>query len=84
MGAQWKQAGRVANANKKGQIIGKLTKEIAVAAKLGGPNPDSNFRLRGALEAARKASVTRRHDRARYQERLGTGRRCHDLRAHHL
>jgi YebC/PmpR family DNA-binding regulatory protein len=59
MGAQWKQAGRVANANKKGQIVGKLTKEIAVAAKLGGPNPDGNFRLRGALEAARKASVPR-------------------------
>lgn len=59
MGAQWKQAGREANANKKGQIVGKLTKEIAVAAKLGGPNPDSNFRLRTAVEAARKASVTK-------------------------
>ena len=53
MGAQWKHAGQVANANKKGQIVGKLTKEIAIAAKLGGPNPEGNFRLRGALEAAR-------------------------------
>lgn len=59
MGAQWKQAGRVANANKKGQIVGKLTKEIMVSAKLGGPNPEGNFRLRAAVEAARKASVTR-------------------------
>lgn len=59
MGAQWKQAGRVANANKKGQIVGKLTKEIMVAAKLGGPNIDGNFRLRTAVDAARRASVTR-------------------------
>lgn len=59
MGAQWKQAGRVANANKKGQIVGKLVKEIMVAAKIGDPNPDNNPRLRAAVEAAKKASVTR-------------------------
>ncbi|MBI3543236.1 MAG: YebC/PmpR family DNA-binding transcriptional regulator [Deltaproteobacteria bacterium] len=59
MGAQWKQAGRVANANKKGQIVGKLAKEIAISVKLGGVNPDGNFRLRAALEAARKNSVPR-------------------------
>jgi YebC/PmpR family DNA-binding regulatory protein len=59
MGAQWKQAGRVANANKKGQIIGKMVKEITVAAKVGDPNPDNNARLRAAIEAARKQSVTR-------------------------
>jgi YebC/PmpR family DNA-binding regulatory protein len=59
MGAQWKQAGKaVANA-KKGAIIGKLTKEIIVAAKLGGPDPGANFRLRGALEDARRNSVPR-------------------------
>lgn len=59
MGAQWKAAGRSANANKKGQIVGKLTKEIIVAAKLGGPDPSANFRLRGAIEDAKKASVTK-------------------------
>jgi YebC/PmpR family DNA-binding regulatory protein len=59
MGAQWKQAGRVENANKKGKIVGKLTKEIMVAAKIGDPNPDNNHRLRAAVEAARRASVTR-------------------------
>ena len=59
MGAQWKHAGQQANANKKGQIIGKLTKEIIVAAKMGGDNLESNFRLRAAVESARKASVTR-------------------------
>jgi YebC/PmpR family DNA-binding regulatory protein len=59
MGAQWKQAGREANANKKGAIVGKLVKEIQVAAKLGGPEPSNNPRLRAAVEAAKKQSVTR-------------------------
>src|SRR5436305_4052671 len=59
MGAQWKQAGRVANSTKRGALIGKLVKEIMVAAKMGDPNPENNSRLRAAVEAARKASVPR-------------------------
>jgi YebC/PmpR family DNA-binding regulatory protein len=59
MGAQWKQAGREANAQKKGQMTAKLVREIMVAAKLGGPDPDSNARLAAAVEKARKASVYR-------------------------
>ena len=59
MGAQWKQAGREANAQKKGQMVAKLTREIMVAAKLGGADPDLNARLAVAVEKARKASVTR-------------------------
>src|SRR5438105_3495849 len=59
MGAQWKQAGRVANAQKKGQMVAKLVRELMVAAKLGGPDPDLNPRLAAAVEKARKASVYR-------------------------
>lgn len=59
MGAQWKHAGRVANAAKKGAIFGKLIKEILVSAKVGGANADANFRLRTAIEAAKKQSVPR-------------------------
>ena len=59
MGAQWKQAGREANAQKKGQMTAKLVREIMVAAKLGGPDPDLNPRLAAAVEKARKASVYR-------------------------
>jgi YebC/PmpR family DNA-binding regulatory protein len=59
MGAQWKHAGRVAAANKKGAVVGKLVKEIMVAAKAGDPNPDNNAHLRAAVETAKKASVTR-------------------------
>ncbi|HEU5123442.1 MAG TPA: YebC/PmpR family DNA-binding transcriptional regulator [Verrucomicrobiae bacterium] len=59
MGAQWKQAGREANAQKKGQVTVKLVREIMVAAKLGGPDPDLNPRLAAAVEKAKKASVYR-------------------------
>ena len=59
MGAQWKQAGREANAQKKGQMVIKLVREIMVAAKLGGPDPDLNPRLAAAVEKARKSSVYR-------------------------
>lgn len=59
MGAQWKQAGREASAQKKGQMTAKLVREIMVAAKLGGPDPDLNPRLAAAVEKARKASVYR-------------------------
>ncbi len=59
MGAQWKQAGREANAQKKGQVVVKLVREITVAAKLGGPDPDLNARLAAAVEKAKKGSVYR-------------------------
>lgn len=58
MGAQWKHAGRVSNAAKKGALVSKLVKEIMISAK-SGPNLDGNPRLRAAVEAAKKASVTR-------------------------
>lgn len=59
MGAQWKQAGRETSAQKKGQMVVKLVREITVAAKLGGADPDLNPRLFAAVEKARKASVYR-------------------------
>jgi len=59
MGAQWKQAGRELAAQKKGQLVAKLVREIMVAAKLGDPDPALNARLFAAVEKARKASVTR-------------------------
>jgi len=40
-------------------MVVKLVREIMVAAKLGGPDPDSNARLAAAVEKARKASVYR-------------------------
>lgn len=40
-------------------MVAKLTREIMVAAKMGGADPDLNARLAVAVEKARKASVTR-------------------------
>ena len=59
MGRQWLQAKREVAGLKKGQMVGKIVKEIMVAAKLGGPEPDGNARLFAAIEKARRASVTR-------------------------
>ncbi len=59
MGAQWKVSGKAAKAAQQGAIFSKLAKEISVAAKLGGPDPGSNPRLRAAVEAAKKQSMPR-------------------------
>jgi YebC/PmpR family DNA-binding regulatory protein len=59
MGAQWKHAPRLATSAKRGALIGKLVKEILVAAKVGGANPEANARLWAAIETARKQSVPR-------------------------
>ena len=59
MGRQWLQAKREVAHLKKGQVVGKLVKEIMVAAKTGGPDPAGNARLATVVEKARKASVTR-------------------------
>lgn len=59
MGRQWLQAKREVANQRKGQVVGKLVKEIMVAAKLGGADPAGNARLFAALEKARRQSVTR-------------------------
>jgi YebC/PmpR family DNA-binding regulatory protein len=59
MGRQWLHAKREVAGLKKGQLVGKLVKEIMVAAKLGGADPAGNARLFTAMEKARRASVTR-------------------------
>ena len=41
----------------RGKLFSKLAREIAVAAKEGGANPDGNPRLRTAVERAREAGV---------------------------
>src|SRR5438045_8251213 len=59
MGRQWLHAKREVAGLKKGQVVGKLVKEILVAPKLGGAEPAGNPRLAAVVDKARKASVTR-------------------------
>lgn len=73
MGRQWLHAKRAVVNQRKGQIVGKLVKEITVAAKLGGPDPAANARLFAALEKARKASVTRDVIERAIKKGAGTG-----------
>lgn len=44
---------------KKAQATGKIVREMMVAAKMGGPDPEGNARLAAAVEKARKESVSR-------------------------
>jgi YebC/PmpR family DNA-binding regulatory protein len=73
MGRQWLHAKRQIVNLKKGQVVGKMVKEITVAAKLGGPDPTGNARLFAALEKARKASVTRDVIERAIKKASGTG-----------
>jgi len=59
MGRGWIMGFKEQQAAKRGLVFTKLSKEIAVAARLGGPDPGNNARLRGAIEDARKASMPR-------------------------
>jgi YebC/PmpR family DNA-binding regulatory protein len=55
MGKGWKNPLKVANAQKKGAVFTKLAREIQVAAKMGGADPNMNARLRLAIEKAKKS-----------------------------
>lgn len=56
---KWSKVKRIKGAidAKRGKIFSKLAKEIAVAAKLGGPDPDANVRLRSAIAVARTQNM---------------------------
>lgn len=73
MGRQWLHAKREVAGLKKGQMVGKMVKEIMVAAKMAGPDPAGNARLAAALDKARKASVTRDVIERAIKKGSGTG-----------
>lgn len=56
---------------KKGKVFTRLIKEITVAAKLGGGDPNSNPRLRLAMDKAREANMTK--DSVQNAVKRGTG-----------
>jgi YebC/PmpR family DNA-binding regulatory protein len=59
MGRQWLHAKRAVASMKKAQATGKIVREMMVAAKMGGADPEGNARLAAAVEKARKESVSR-------------------------
>jgi len=56
---------------KRGQIFSKLSKEISIAAKTGGGDPDANARLRSAIQTARSQSMP--NDNIERAIKRGTG-----------
>ena len=57
--SKWSQIKRQKGANdvKRGATFTKMGREIAVAARQGGGDPDANFRLRLAIEKARSVNM---------------------------
>jgi YebC/PmpR family DNA-binding regulatory protein len=56
---------------RKGKLFSKLARELTVAAKLGGGDPDGNPRLRAAIEKAKEANMPQDNIRRAIQK--GTG-----------
>jgi YebC/PmpR family DNA-binding regulatory protein len=48
---------KMATDAKRGNLFTKLTREIIVAVRKGGPNPDSNYTLRLAIQRAKDSSM---------------------------
>src|SRR2546426_4140365 len=73
MGRQWLHAKRAAASMKKAQATGKIVREMMVAAKMGGPDPEGNARLAAAVDKARKESVSRDVIERAIKKGSGTG-----------
>jgi transcriptional/translational regulatory protein YebC/TACO1 len=59
MGRQWLLANREVASLKKSKSTGKFVREITIAARQGGADPENNARLFAALEKARAESVSK-------------------------
>jgi len=66
--SKWSQIKRQKGAAdvKRGMVFTKMTKEIMLAAKEGGGDPDANFRLRLAMDRARAVNMPREQHPARH------------------
>jgi YebC/PmpR family DNA-binding regulatory protein len=73
--SKWKniQFRKGAQDAKRGKMFSKLVKEIVVAVKTGGPDPDSNPRLRLAITNARGKSMPRDNIERNIKKAAGAG-----------
>src|SRR5688572_24428197 len=67
---------------KRGKVFTKLTKEIAIAAKAGGGDPDGNPRLRAAIAGAKAASMPKENIERAIKK--GTGELAADSIEEHM
>ncbi len=59
---------------KRGQLFTRLTREIVIATREGGGDPDSNFRLRLAIDKARTQSMPKENIDRAVKRALGEGK----------
>lgn len=73
--SKWAQIKRQKGANdtKRGQVFTKLAREITIAARQGGGDPDGNFRLRLAIQRARGLNMPTENITRAVSRATGTG-----------
>jgi YebC/PmpR family DNA-binding regulatory protein len=73
--SKWSQIKRQKGAAdiKRGVLFTKMMKELMLAAKEGGANPDGNFRLRLAIERARSVNMPRENIQRAIERATGGG-----------
>tara|TARA_B100000749_G_scaffold280875_1_gene279604 strand:- start:50876 stop:51580 length:705 start_codon:yes stop_codon:yes gene_type:complete len=73
VGKGWKKAGMADVAAKKGKLFTKLAREVYVAAKMGGPDPEGNPRLKIAIRSALDVSCPKNTIERAIQKATGQG-----------
>lgn len=73
--SKWAQIKRAKGANdvKRGQLFTKLGREVTIAAREGGGDPDGNARLRMAMDRAREANMPMETIQRAIQRGVGGG-----------
>ena len=73
--SKWSQIKRQKGANdvKRGAVFTKVAREIAIAARAGGGDPDGNFRLRLAIEKARSVNMPADNIKRAIERATGSG-----------
>ena len=73
--SKWSTIKRQKGANdaKRGALFTKVTREVTVAARQGGPDPDSNYRLRLAVEKARSINMPADNIKRAIERAAGAG-----------
>ena len=73
--SKWSQIKRQKGANdaKRGAIFTKVAREISVAARVGGGDPDANYRLRLAMDKARSVNMPAENIKRAIEKATGGG-----------
>ncbi|MCU0504620.1 MAG: YebC/PmpR family DNA-binding transcriptional regulator [Chloroflexi bacterium] len=73
--SKWSTIKRQKGANdaKRGALFTKVAREIIIAARMGGPDPDANYRLRLAIEKARSVNMPMDNIKRAIERGAGSG-----------